>query len=442
MKIGIILFIILALAIRKPIWLLIIWIVTSPVVTNFINRPHENPFFGSYRLVDRYSIPGFDFRELFNYDWMVLIILFVIFQLHGDRQRTKFSKIDFPFFMFIGAIFISTLYSYNFMHRIRVLIDTFGLCYIAYFLGKNVIYEDQQFNKFLNAVLVLGCFLIAISLSEEYVYRNVFLYRITGPFLYWENLALTLAIAFFIALFKLIKTTSEHKLLKFLYKTLLIFLGLCIFLAQTRTIMACIIIGLIFMSVKGSEIISRGSVAKYVSIVILLIIIIAINPMLLKNTNFYKHRLTKRTDKGRVEIYLMSVRTFVDNPVFGIGFRDFIKDKMNYASQKEIRAWGITKGGTLHNSYLAVAAEIGLMGLIPMILIAIFSYKTCLRYYFLADERNEKLWALTMGALTVIYFLSAMTFDPFFEPTIDNKLYYMCLGISVGRYRKLVGENQ
>jgi len=202
--------------------------------------------------------------------------------------------------------------------------------------------------------------------------------------------------------------------------------------------MVVVVIGLVFLALKGRDIISRRTVKKYTAIITLLVIVVVVNPMLLKNTSFYQHRLTSRTDEGRIETYIAASRMFLNNPIIGIGLKDFKDDMLKYVDvEAEAIRWSAGGHSSCHNSFLVVAAECGLMGLIPLLLFFYFAYETCRKYYGLAKERTEKSWALIMGALTIGYFLSAMTFDPFFEPTIDNKLFYMCLGITIGRYNRL-----
>jgi O-antigen ligase len=438
--------IIVALLLISPMALLCTWIVSSPIVTNYINRPWQNPFFGSYRLIDRfYSVSGFDIRELFTFDRIVLLLLFAaILFSKKNVQLIKFNKIDLPFLYFLGAIFISTLYSHSIIHRTRIAVDTFGLCYIAYFIGKNMLSKDENFNKCLNAVLILGCTLIAVSLTEFYTHSDIFLYRITGPFLYWENLGLTLGIIFFIVLFKKNSAELTSKATRLFYNILIVLLIVTIFLTYTRTIMFTVLAGIFFIGLKGKAVLRKEIVRKYNVFVFLIIFIVAFSPILLVNTNFYQHRLTKRTDDGRLESYLLALRIFGGNPIQGIGLKDYRDDKIKYMTKEEKVKddFRMSESTSCHNSYLVTASEMGLMGLIPMILIVNYTYRFCRKYYHHAENRNEKLWALTMGALTVVYFLSALTFDPFFETTIDNKLYYMCLGISVGRYKTMAGENQ
>ena len=437
MKIGLMIVFIVCVLVISPMALIMTWTVTSPFVTNFIARPRLNPLWGSHLLVTYrfYAKPGLDLRELFTYDRIVLALLFLTIMTRREVHRTRYGRVDLPLLMLSGAVCMSAFFSNNFAHAIRMATDTFGLCYIAYFLGKNYLYEDRHFRKYLNGLLVLGVVLVAVSLAEYYTFSSGLLYRITGPFAYWETLGLVLTIVFFVALFKRCTGESKSKLVAGGYITLLALFGLCVFLTLTRTSMICLLAGLFFIVAKGRDVISKGAAMKYLSLAALLVVLIAANPVLVTDAHIYKTRFTLRTDAGRMTLYRAALRMFLRNPILGLGLGDFRDEQMDYLTPDEQASQGTR--GTCHNSYLVIAAESGLVGLVPMILLVYFSFRMCLKYYDLAQDKAEKLWALTMGALTVAYFLSAVTFDQFFEPTIENKLFYMSLGVSVARYKRL-----
>lgn len=388
-----------------------------------------------------YSLPGFDIRELFTFDRFALsMLLLYVFIRYGFKNKLK--NIDLYFLLFLCAVGLSIVQSNNVFHAIKVWFDSFVLCYFAYYIGKNYVSQDNIIlNKYHSSVLVLGCVLIAISLTEFYMYGDIFMYRITGPFLYWENLGLALAIVFFIVWLKkqeyLSKTKIHRPMTKTFYNALTVLLSIVIFLTYTRTIMFVVLSGLFFISWKGKGILSTGTIKLYKGIVVFFIILTILSPVLLQHTNFYQHRLTKRTDEGRIENYYAALRMFASSPVFGIGLKNFEYEQVKYATKEEIEEWKITSKGTCHNSYLVIAAEIGILGLIPMMFLVYFSFRICSQYFKLAKDRPDKIHALAIWTITLVYFLSAMTFDPMFEPTIDNKLFFMCLGTAVGKYQQL-----
>ena len=435
MKIGLVLFLVVFIFMVSPINLLCIWAVTSPVVTNFILIPSLNPLFGSANLVEysSYSTQGLAIRELFTFDRMVLFLLFIFVFTGSNVPKLKFKKIDSPFLFFLAVIVISVLFSHNKLSSARVAMDTFGMCYIAYFLGKNFLFIDKNFNKFIMSLVVLGGFLFVISILEYHYFAENSRYRITGPFAYWENLALTLAIVFYVIWYRLCTIHKKDKFNRRLHWIALIGSCVTIIMAQTRTIWFGLFIGICFLVWEGRKFISMAAVRKYIIISFIALILVLANLAVFKGTSYYARLTRKETVEGRMETYNAALRMFAHSPIVGIGLKNFRDDMEHYVDASEIK-WSKFGGTSLHNSYLVVASEMGIMGLIPMGFL-IFSLITFFqRCYRRSTDPYDKYWALAMAGMTVTYFLSGMTFDPFFEPTLDNKLYYMCVGVTVGRF--------
>jgi O-antigen ligase len=439
MKAEIIFFGVFFVLLINPLGLMLGWIITSPFVSNFIERPGMNPFFGSYMIFDYSNVvlQGFDIRELFDFDRIVLLLLFFITLVSKNKAGTRIDRVDVIFFIFLLILFFSALRSHNVIHAIRIVLDTFGLCYVAYYLGKTSFHKKRLFEKYVAAVIVLGCILIAVGLIEKYFIAKSPSHRITGPFAYWETFGLTLTIIFFHLWYKITAMVPQRILERIILKGLMVLTIFCITMTYTRTIIFSALMGLIGSLYMGRRIISRKTINKYLAVSVVLIITIMTFPVLVTDSDFYQNRLIQATTIfERVEAYKVAVRMFIQNPIFGIGLLNYQSEMKNYISRSEIV---FTRLGqtTSHNSFLAVAAESGLFGIVAMVLLIAVIYKTCYKYYKLVGERNEKIWGLAMLAISISYFLSAMTFNMFFLPTIDNKIYYLSLGITVGRCQKL-----
>jgi O-antigen ligase len=419
----------------SPINLLCVWVVTSPVVTNFILIPSLNPLFGSTNLVEysSYTTQGLAIRELFTYDRIVLFLLLVFVLTSSNLPKLRFKAIDSPFLFFLTVIVISVLFSNNRLSSARVAMDTFGMCYITYFLGKNFIFKDNNYNKFHVSLVAAGVFFFVISVLEFHYYAEDSRYRITGPFAYWENLALTLAIIFYVIWYKICTTHKRDKLQKRIYWFALIGVCVTIIMAQTRTIWFGMLIGICVLVWEGRRFISMKSVRKYVLISIIAVIFIFANLALFKGTSYYARLTRKETVEGRMETYKAALRMFAHSPIVGIGLKNFRDEMEHYVDASEVK-WSKFGGTSLHNSYLVVASEMGIMGLIPMGFLILSLFKFFRKCYRRTTDPSDKYWALAMVGMTVTYFLSGMTFDPFFEPTLDNKLYYMCVGTTAGRF--------
>jgi hypothetical protein len=62
------------------------------------------------------------------------------------------------------------------------------------------------------------------------------------------------------------------------------------------------------------------------------------------------------------------------------------------------------------------------------------SLSVCIRFYGHTQVRRNRLWALVMLGIACLYFVSQTTFNPFFEATLENNLFYLALGGTVGRW--------
>jgi len=191
----------------------------------------------------------------------------------------------------------------------------------------------------------------------------------------------------------------------------------------------------------GRNIIDRRVINKHLimlTIVLTIVLtILASYPMLITKTHFYQNRLTQmETFSGRLEVYKAAVRMFIRNPISGVGLGNYQEEMINYISRNET-IYSKPGRSTSHNSYLAVAAEAGLIGFIPLIMLIFFAYSACLKYFKQSTKKIDKFWGLSIIAMTISYFLSAITFNMFFLPTVVNKIYYLSLGLTVGRYQRL-----
>ncbi len=417
----------------NPLALLLLWIAISPVVSNFMDKPFLNPFFGSYLLTDAHVkfVSGFSIDELVSFDRIVLILVLAWVACADGIKPVANRLLDYAFLAFLAALLIGCSHSLNPVHALKVVVDSFGLCYVAYLIGKNRLASEDAHRKILTAITVLGALLVAIGLIEFQIHGHLPGYRVTGPFRYWENYGLTLIFAYYV-LWYMVNAMEIGFWKRVFFVVLIILVVLCIFLAETRTILVAIIVGTSVIYAKGFKLLNRKSLGIFLIMSFLVVVFLIVSSDIIKSTAFYKERISRQeTIHGRVETYKVALEMFRLNPIYGIGIRNYQEKMEEYSGKFEIIYTQVGKT-TLHNSYLVVAAETGVIGLVPFLAILYMAYKSVSRLAS-GGIGNDRLWGLTMLGLTVSYFLCGLAFDPFFESTIDNKLYYLCLGITVGK---------
>lgn len=449
MKILAIYFFVLVLLYWNRTWLLYVWVAASPFISNLIVIRNDNPFFGSYRIVDYegYSSgPAKRLIELFDFDRIVLLLLFLIvlkkFRRPADPSVVRVQR----WLGFFGlTVFVSALYSHNVLNALRKATDTFGLCFIAFLIGRTYLTDRKIWSRFLSTILLLGAILGSLCIIEYHKFGDWNLsiygdaYRVTGPFRYWETLGMTLAIVSFVVWFRWVTTTGPRlKLRQAAYLAIGALLIYGIFRTQTRTIMLALGVGgFMLLFLARGVVMSRAVVKRVMLIAILGGIFILLAPEFLAKTRFYQATISRvQTKEGRAETYIAAWRMFYQNPLMGIGLKNFQDDMKLYVSAQEITHSSLERS-SCHSSYFVTAAECGLMGLIPLICFIGAAFAMCRKYLKESVESEDKAWAIAMLGMSITFFLCGITFDPFFDPTMQNQLFCMCLGGTAARLEAL-----
>lgn len=424
--------------------LLLLWIVASPIVSNLIVIPKDNPFFGSYRIVDYvgYSAGAANaIVMLLNPDRFVLLLLLFTSWKERDSAGHQRSKAETWLGIFTIAVFASALCSHNILNALRKATDTYGLCFAAFLIGKTYFCNEKEWKNLVNAMLGFGFLLGCVGYLEyaKYGEWNLAKYgdahRITGPFRYWETLGMSVSLVAFIAWFKFFTAPGEVSWIKRCVPVVIGILALwCVFRTQTRTIMLALGAGLALTTYLAcGEIMSKRLVVALTTVLLVGGLFLVISPEILKNTRFYNETLNRQvTADGRKETYIAAQRMFFQNPIFGIGLKNYQDDMKNYMSRNEAVICSL-ENTSCHSSYYVIAAELGMLGIIPFALFMWHSVASCHNYFRRSPSTADRAWGFAMIGMSITYFACAITFDPFFDPTVQNWLYCMCLGCTVGR---------
>lgn len=440
MRIPAIYLFVLLLFFWKRSYLLLVWVVASPFLSNLITIRNDNPFFGSYRIVDYEGYlagPSKQFVELLDFDRIVLVLLFLAV-VNQIRRPTNLlvARVQRWLGIFALAVFISALFSHNVLNALRKAVDTFGLCYLAFIIGRTYLADREAWTQFLNAMLVLGVILGCTCVIEYRKFGEWNLdkygdaHRVAGPFRYWETLGMLVSIVAFVAWFKWVTAVGPRLRLKQAgYLMLGLLMAHCVFRTQTRTIMLALALGtaLLLYRARGA-VMSQALVRKLVLALCLGIVFLLLAPELLTSTRFYQNTVSReQTADGRKETYIAAARMFVQNPLIGIGLKNFEPHMKYYMRANEVVLSSLVNT-SCHSSYFVIAAECGLMGLIPFLALMASAFVMCNRHASRGVQLADKAWGIAMLGMTVMFFLCGTFFDPFFDPTMQNQLYYLCLG--------------
>jgi O-antigen ligase len=128
--------------------------------------------------------------------------------------------------------------------------------------------------------------------------------------------------------------------------------------------------------------------------------------------------------RGRIEMIPSALRAFASNPVTGVGLQGYIP----WAVENDAFAHGI------HNAFLQVLAENGLLGFVPFVAIVVLSWREFTRAWRLArragGRRDLELRALEIRALLLQVGLGGALVMSLAQPSMHHKSLWLLFALS------------
>jgi O-antigen ligase len=129
------------------------------------------------------------------------------------------------------------------------------------------------------------------------------------------------------------------------------------------------------------------------------------------------------TTATRIEVWKISIDLFKENPIAGVGVGNF----SNLAKER----WTLAKkykGVVVHNSYLSILSQTGLVGLLLYL-----SWNILLiRRLFKNSRINHKNQILSSSTYTLLFFLFVWGIFGMFTSVEYGKFYWLMSGIAIG----------
>ena len=343
------------------------------------------------------------------YDLFWLLIPLFFFTGHGNEKYIFFTCISLMFYIIIQKKYkLITLIQYP---LIIFAIITSAVTWISYFLP----------TFYINHILTL--FPEGNSLAYSFLNKNMYhgftnhysrnsFYIIVGILLVFSNII----------------SKQKHKGINI---SLLIFLFCTEFLVAKRGptlfLLITLLIVLFVKEINISKKIIKSS--KYICIAIVLFIfayvfIPGVDNMIIR---IMTPNNSDDISSGRFYLYGIAIKMFLNNPIFGQGWGSFLNQVV-----------GTTYQG-VHNDYLQLLAELGIVGFLVFIIANIgtlyCSYKV-LKKYRAVEYRGtwEQKWILFSLSYQIFFVLYALTGLPHYSYE-QFTLYIMLCGLGMGMYK-------
>lgn len=136
-----------------------------------------------------------------------------------------------------------------------------------------------------------------------------------------------------------------------------------------------------------------------------------------------------RNFTARLGDFLQGWHIFVAHPLWGVGIGHFIAAQQHTAT---VYVFGQTAAQSPHNNLIVLAAENGLSGVLPYLLVLLVAGLLVHRYRCVAKSREEALFGLVLLAAALSYFLMSLTLVLLAYPP-GTMVLALILGAGAGR---------
>jgi hypothetical protein len=168
---------------------------------------------------------------------------------------------------------------------------------------------------------------------------------------------------------------------------------------------------------KGSYA-GAGKVTPGVFVWFILIIVIALmGAWILSQVSIYSelifHKMSAIEGSARQNMDLAALEMFLKHPLFGVGFSNY---SILFSSfNPGLHLWGMGGMPIIHDSFMSVASELGITGLILLFIIYIYFGKTALINSRNIQDDFLRRTQISLGAIWIALIVNSFAYFKFFE---------------------------
>jgi len=408
----------------SPLAVLLLWMVLSPVIDFYL------------RISLGAGIPDITFTRGVVAGAFFVVLMQSVFRM---RELWGVSQTEKTMLMFSGLALATLLFRHNLTQDLQLLLDSYMVPFILFFLAKNLIRDEKDVLDLLKAGAFAGSYLAAIGILQYFTDFNPFVpegfisiheKRATGPFVNAVQYGGVLAILFLSTFY--LYTLQRRGV----YKTILLFALLLmvtgVLFSMTRAVwgslfLACILVA-VFIPRYRNVMIKLPLFLLFFAVVIVLMI---------PDASFIKERtLEVGPIYSRLALYATGLNTVLDNPLLGNGFGRY--SYFEASRDNLVTLSGIPESLGLgldvpHNEFLHIMVMLGGIGLGLYIYIYYRTIKFSRDLYSYSKNKAFKFRDLMVffWAISVVVILNGLVVDFIFF-TYFNSLYFLIAGMVMG----------
>ncbi len=390
----------------------------------------------------------------------MLVLMWAVFGVEFALRRREPLPLTIPellMLIFIGVNLASMIQHENLVHTVsRISPITAFMNFVVFpfsvfYLARNSSGSDRATRKILVALSILQIYLVLTGILEHYRVKWLvfppdildpkagdgrwFGARIRGPYLHSPVYGATMGMGFFILLHLYNNIRSGWRWVLFIG---IVASPLAIFYTLTRQVW----LGFFVPLLLGSFFSRQQRLALGLFLLAGVMFVVMVGPGAIVDPKVAKARATdESTGESRLAHYVVGTVMFLDEPLFGHGLEMWDQKWESYRQRLgNVKSWfgeirmDMARNVHAHNTFLRIAVELGLVGLVPYVLIFWFIFRSSRVLY-----RSSLPTGLFGRDLVLAFWQSAMAFFiciNFVDPSFDEFLpgyFFVLAGVIVRR---------
>ena len=422
---------------RRGFLVLIIWLFIAPLTSSITQKIISEPLLQDQMMEEmkpRASVEKAflseskmrlkDFLEPTRILFGLFFLLFLTNALLKKNCLFNLNRIEVYMVLFSILLVINALsMSKRPMFGLHIACDAFIIPFLGYFLTRRLVTNEERFRKFIHVLEYMSLYVIIIALIERMIHQEL-IYRLAGPFPTANTLYAVLSVIFFVILTESYKEESvpmgSFISSPFLKKIVLYLTPIIIFLTLGRGNWLGFLFGLcvfIFMARKLAKV--STSVFMVGLMLLSICVVILIVPSFIPDDLVNKRIGNIPNIYARVGAWRLILNEGFSNPVYGIG----IHNLRYLLATTNLAGWNSSMVNTAHNSFLAIASELGIIGLIIYAAVILSILSTGLVLYQRGAITQDKWRGAAIISILVAYLTPAMFANTLYLETPLHHVY-------------------
>jgi O-antigen ligase len=389
----------------------------------------------------QWSIYDLGFLNLYT-DRVILLVLLLMSLFYLSIRKISFSKIsvvELLMLCFTLVCIVSAIKS-NSLDR-----DGFGLLlaayiypFIGYYLARSTMQKEKDVRDFSVVITYLGLYLAYIGICEQlypdlvfprYIVNSTYIIsnvgRSVGPSLEPVGYGLGLLFCLLVSIYYFYKTNSLLNPTRIFIFIAFLITPIAIFFTYTRAIWIGLLLSLLVLFLfypRGKKIF--GSL-----LAILIFSFVLIQTIQVSETEGSAKDVVERDSiYVRLSMAKTGMKMFLDKPVFGVGYSQAGKEFPRYFTSVGT-SWVPDKGFLIHNTFVNILVELGLIGFVPFLFILIYLIKDAIILYEKSVDNRDM--AIMFLAACAAFIFAAMANNMYYK--FAHVLLFCMAGMVKGR---------